>query len=369
MGKNTGRIIRSKDLVQEFREKELSRRRFVRSAATVGAGLPLVSALPGCVTPVLSNDDDEPDPPTNHLVGMATGDQYTATLRAALDETVGRNQLEFIQPGETVYLKVNSNSGDYYPYSTRPKMVERITEWALERGAERVIVGDRSFWGDPNTYNNLVANGIVEASANAGAELVVFDDDAVDWVEFSEDDNPDWNGGFRYPLPVVEADHIINLPIVKTHFISTFTMGMKNLIGLVHAADREREGNLDFHVTSGNKLYKQIAQLNRRITPSLTILDGWQAVTRGGPTITANSDEGEPGLLVVSSDRIAADVTGLAILKRFAHSSEAIHDWDVWENPQVVEAVDADVGISGPDEYEISAPSVDDLQEYLDLIV
>jgi len=197
MGKYTGRIIRSKDLVQEFHEKELSRRRFVRSAATVGAGLPLVSALPGCVSPAPSNDDDDTDLPTNHLVGMATGDQYTATLRAALDETVGRNQLEFIQPGDTVYLKVNSNSGDYYPYSTRPKMVERITEWALERGAERVIVGDRSFWGDPNTYNNLVANGIVEASANAGAELVVFDDNAVDWVEFSEDDNPDWNGGFR----------------------------------------------------------------------------------------------------------------------------------------------------------------------------
>ena len=100
MGKYTGRIIRSKDLVQEFREKELSRRRFVRSAATVGAGLPLPSAVPGCVTSTPSDDDDAPDPPTNYLVGMATGDQYTATLRAALNETVGRNQLEFIQPGE-----------------------------------------------------------------------------------------------------------------------------------------------------------------------------------------------------------------------------------------------------------------------------
>jgi uncharacterized protein (DUF362 family) len=365
MSKYTGRIIRSKDLVQEFQEKELSRRRFVQSAAKVGAGLPLVATLPGC----LPEPDPDPDTPTNYLVGMATGEQYTSTLRAALDETIGRDQLSFIQSGDTVYLKVNSNSGDYYPYSTRPKMVERMTEWAFEAGAGRVIVGDRSFWGDNYTYNNLVANGIVAAAETAGAELVVFEDDAVDWVEFGEDDNPDWNGGFRYPLPVVEADHIINLPIVKTHFISTFTMGMKNLIGLVNAIDRARPGNLDFHITAGNKLYRQIAQLNKRITPSLTVLDGWEAVTRGGPTITPDSEESEPHLMIVSTDRIAADVTGLAVLKRIAHESEAIHNWDIWENPQIVEAVEAEVGIKGPEEYEISGPSVEDLQDYLDLIV
>ena len=365
MSKYTGRIIRSKDLVQQFQEKEMSRRRFVQRAATVGTALPLASALPGCV----AEPDGEPDSPTNYLVGMATGEQYTATLRAALNETVGRDELGFIRSGDTVYLKVNSNSGDFYPYSTRPKMVERLTEWAREAGASRVIVGDRSFWGDPNTYNNLVQNGIVEAAETSGAELVVFDDDAVDWVEFSEDDHPDWVGGFRYPLPVVEADHIINLPIVKTHFISTFTMAMKNLIGLVHADDRRRPGNLDTHVTAGNKLYRQIAQLNQRITPTLNVLDGWEAVTRGGPTIGSDSEESEPHLMVVSTDRIAADVTGLAILKRFAHSSEDIHDWDVWDNPQIVEAIAAGIGISGKNEFEISAPTVSDLQDYVDLIL
>ncbi|MBJ95288.1 MAG: hypothetical protein CMP23_12570 [Rickettsiales bacterium] len=366
MSKNSGRILRSSELTELFRHKELSRRRFVARAATIGAGLPLAAALPGCTT---STEPEPTAPPTNYLVGMASGDQYTSTLRAALNETVGREQLGFIETGETVYLKVNSNSGDYYPYSTRPKMVQRLTEWALEQGAGRVIVGDRSFWGDPNTYNNLVANGIVEASEEAGAELVVFDDDSVDWVEFSEDDNPDWIGGFRYPLPVVEADHIINLPVVKTHFISTFTMALKNLIGLVHADDRRREGNLDVHITAGNKLYRQIAQLNQRITPTLNILDGWEAVTRGGPTIGGNSEEGEPGLLVVSTDRIATDVVGLAILKRFAHSSEEVHDFDIWENPQIVEAVEAGIGINGPEDFEISAPSVSDLEDYLDLIV
>ena len=366
MSLRIGRILRSNDLVQEFREKELSRRRFIAGAAKASAGLGVVGGLGAC-TPG-ENDDSEPEAEIrNYLVGMATGDQYTSTLRAALDETIGRDQLGFIESGDTVYLKVNSNSGDYYPYSTRPKMVERVTEWCLEHGAGRVIVGDRSFWGDSGTLSNLEDNGMVEAAETSGAELLVFDDD-VEWVEFAESDAPDWNGGFRFPREVVQADHIINLPIVKTHFISTFTMGMKNIIGLVNADDRRREGNLDVHITSGNKLYRQIAQLNQQITPSLTILDGWEAVIAGGPTITSDSDEGEPKLIIASTDRIAADVTGLAILKRWAASNEDVHDTDVWDNPQIVEAVAAGLGISGPDEYELSAPSVTDLQDYLDLI-
>ena len=103
MSKYTGRTIRSKDLIQQFQEKELSRRRFVQGAAKVGAGLPLVATLPGCLP---DPGDRGPESPTNYLVGMATGEQYTATLRAALDETIGRDQLAFIQSGDTVYLKV-----------------------------------------------------------------------------------------------------------------------------------------------------------------------------------------------------------------------------------------------------------------------
>ena len=173
MSKYTGRTIRSKDLIQQFQEKELSRRRFVQGAAKVGAGLPLVATLPGCLP------DPEYIDPTNYLVGMATGEQYTSTLRAALDETIGRDQLAFIRSGDTVYLKVNSNSGDFYPYSTRPQMVERMTEWAFEAGAGRVIVGDRSFWGDSYTYNNLVANGIVEAAETSGTKLIIFKNNTI----------------------------------------------------------------------------------------------------------------------------------------------------------------------------------------------
>ncbi|MEE2830557.1 MAG: DUF362 domain-containing protein [Myxococcota bacterium] len=380
MSKTRGRIIHSKALIEEFNARELSRRSFIQRAAAASAGGAVLGALPGC-TPcdesrgyVCSNDaddddDDGPGAPAS-LVGMGGGDGYKSALMAAMDETVARDGLaQVVNSGDTVFLKTNSNSGDYYPYSTRPRMIEELAQWCWDQGAGRVIVGDRSFWGDPNTYSNLVANGAVGAAENAGAELLVLDegDPDLDWVAFPQGDAADWNGGFRYPLPVVEADVIINMPIVKTHFISTFTMGMKNLIGLVNAEDRERPGNLDTHVTAGNKLYKQIAQLNQHITPTITVLDGWEAVVQGGPTIGSPPGglTASPGVMIVSTDRIAADVAGLAVLKRFAVPAEDIHNWSVWDNPQIVEAIEAGVGISGPDEFDATGPTVDDLDEYL----
>ena len=396
-----GRTIQSPDLVEEFHEKELSRRRFIARAA--GAGLASTVGL-GCSTrranPTGGDDDDSADDDDDatandddatandddatandddstpefepSLVGLGSGDGLQSAVLAALAPTIVRDALAFIEAGDVVYLKVNSNSGDPYPYSTQPALIRLVGEWCWAQGAKRVIVGDRSFFGDPGTSGNLVANGIAEAADDIGAELIVFEDDgSMEWVAFPESAAMDWSGGFRFPLPVVQADHVINLPVVKTHFISTFTMGMKNLIGLVNPADRERPENLGQHSTANNRLYRQIAQINQQITPSATILDGWEAVVRGGPTIAGSPTglEDSPRVMIVSTDRIAADVTGLAVLKEFAVASEAVHDWGVWQNPQIVEAVAAGLGISGPSQYDASGPTVEGLDLYLEHIL
>jgi uncharacterized protein (DUF362 family) len=368
-----GRIIRSRDIEEEFLRKELNRRAFIQRAAALsagGAGL----GLAGCVVPPGTDDDDateEPTPAPTYLVGVGAGEGYKTALEAALAETVGRNGLEFIQPGDTVFIKVNSNSGDYYPYSTRPRMVEEVGKWCWERGASAVVVGDRSFFGDPNTLGNLTANGIVDATNAAEAELLILDE-SVDWLEIAEADVPQWGGGYRLPMPMLDADHIINLPVVKTHFISDFTMAMKLLIGAVHPQDRSRSGNLNPHSTAQNKLYKQIAQINQHLTPSINLLDGWEAVVRGGPTTTdgPGGQEDSPGLHIASTNILAADAFGLAVLKEFAVASENVHDYDVWDHPQIAEAIAHGVGgINGLAASDISGPTVADLDRYLAHVV
>ena len=373
------RIIRSRDTEEEFLRKELNRRAFIQRAAALSAGtagLGLTACTPGGTNPgddddSAPGDDDDATPDPTFLVGVGAGEGYKTALEAALDQTVGRNGLEFVQPGDTVFLKVNANSGDPYPYSTRPRMVEEVGRWCWERGAKAVVVGDRSFFGDTNTLGNLTANGIVGAANEIEAEILILDTN-VDWLEITQEDAPQWFEGFRLPMPMLDADHIINLPIVKTHFISNFTMAMKLLIGAVHPDDRRKPDNLGNHITAGNKLYKQIAQICQNLTPSINLLDGWEAVVRGGPTISGDPSglEDEPGLHIVSTNILAADAFGLAVLKEFAVDSEEVHDHDVWDHPQITEAVDHGVGgISGLSADDISGPTVPDLDRYLAHVV
>jgi uncharacterized protein (DUF362 family) len=357
------RIINSRYLSTELAHKELNRRSFIAAAASAAA------TLPGCASDTTPGSGEAFDTEAL-LVGLGADDDYALALDKALKQASGAAGLGFIESGDVVYLKINTNSGDANPYSTSPLMVELLSKMAFDLGASKVIVGDRSFWGDPNTYGNLVDNGIAGAADNVGAELMVFEDDDVEWVAISQEEAPDWVGGFRFPKAVIEADHIINLPCVKTHFISTFTMGMKNIIGLVNPTDRRRDGNLRTHSTQQNKLYKQTAQLNQHVTPSLTVLDGVKAVVRGGPNISGTPPGlvGEPGVIIASTDRIAADVTGLAVLKLHAVETEAVHDYGVWENPQIVEAVNAGVGIASAEEYSAAGVGYEDLDAVKALI-
>jgi len=294
--------------------------------------------------------------PAGHLVGMGYDEaHHLAALNAAFAASL---DLSFVQPGQTVYFKVNCNNGDPYPHSTKPELIVELARRCRDHGAERIIVGDRSFWGDTGTAANMRRNGVSAAAEMAGADLMVFDDDTVDWVQIDEADVPNWNGGFRLPLPVVQADHIINLPCMKTHFISEFTMSLKNMIGLVHPADRRRPGNLDVHRIP--ELWSQIAEINQHITPSINILDGYDALITGGPTVRDGRGPtyASPKVIIVSADRVAADIAGIAVLQTVSPAVEEVTQTTAWRSGQIRAAYRAGLGIRRPDDFDLSGPTV-----------
>ena len=378
--KSGGRTIEAPGLLEEFRLRELSRRDLLRGALAASASMAGAWLL-GCSDgrgpggggsdagadgggPPPDAGSDAGPPPPRHLTGMGYSEtSWTEALDAALAETVG---LSFIAPGDTVYFKVNSNSGDPYPMSTYPDLIVELARRCTDLGATRIIVGDRSFWGDTGTLANLRRNGISDAATTAGAELVVFDDAMVDWVTIPQTMAPNWAGGYRLPVPVMEATHIINLPCVKTHFIAHFTMSLKNALGLVNPVDRRRTGNLDVHQYP--RLWNQIAQVNQGLTPSLNVLDGYRALITGGPTIRdgAGPTYADPKVYIVSTDRIAADVTGIGVLQTLSPASEEVTRRAAWASPQIAAAVAAGVGIDTPDLLDLSGPTVPMIADYLD---
>jgi uncharacterized protein (DUF362 family) len=302
----------------------ITRRRLIQLGATA-------AALSACrrrhPNPATVTDARIPIPPPPPIA------DHRAALAAALATAGG---LDFIRRGDRVLLKVNTNSGDPYPYSTSPDVVRWLAEELHDRGAH-VTVGDRSFWGDGDTRGNLERNGIARATREAGATLAVFEDDG-DWVAVDDALVPHWRPPVHLPRVAVLADHVFNLACAKTHFITGCTLGLKNLLGLVRARDRRRDGNLYVH--HDELIHHQIADINRAIAPRLTVVDGWRALVSGGPTPGSGARPTivDTGVVLAGRDRIAVDLAAIELLQRHAPASEAIHATTPAEHPTIVAA-------------------------------
>ena len=295
------------------------------------------------------------------VVGLAQGRSHVAAIEMALGEIGGLPQ---VKPGDRVFLKVNTNSGDPFPYSSSPQMVRYLGARLRDRGA-RVFVGDRSFWGDPNTRVNLERNGVAGAARSVSAKVVAFDGNATRWVDIPKQLVPSWRGPVRVPKLVVECDYVVNLPCVKTHFITTYTMALKNILGLVHPEDRARPGNLRSHVQ--RRIYNQIAEIHRFVRFDLHILDGFRALVTGGPTPRSGTSPTivTPGIVLASTDAVALDAAGIALLHLLSPKQERVTQYKTWSNPMIRAAIATGVGVANHKQMQLRGPTVKQLATLL----
>jgi uncharacterized protein (DUF362 family) len=361
-----GRSSRRK-VLDRFLAAELDRRRLLGLSLQAGLGAllaaPLSPLLVGCDRGrVHSGDTDLGDtgtpPSADHTVGIGGGGTVVACAERALALAGG---LGFVQPGQTVFLKLNGVSSDPYPTTTSPELLEWLVARLAEQGAGQVRCGD-SPWlmadGDA-----LEASGLAAAADRAGVELLDFRT-LEDWVEIPTEQAPDWPSGMRLPTALLEADHIINLPTLKTHVVTGATMALKLLIGATHPQDR-----LDSLGPHDERIDRQIAQINAHITPTLSILDGFEACVAGGPMPENGFEQRQLRIALASRDRVAIDACGLAVLRRHTSEARLLALASPWDLEQIQEAIAlglgrsslaaADIGFSGVDEDLVAALRAD----------
>jgi len=207
-----------------------------------------------------------------------------------------------------------------------------------EKGAKRIIVADRSNpWWD--TLKAMKKVGIYEAAVKGGAEVVVFG--KGDYVKVNPENSYHWPNGFRIPKLVKQVDHIISLPVVKTHIIADFTMGIKNWVGLIPPSDRKY-----LHLKKKDYFASMLSEIHLARKPSFLVMDATKVFVSGGPS---RGDLARPNLVIASSDLVVNDVTGLALLKTLG-TIEKIQKKSVWDQPQIKRAVELGLGIKGPSE-------------------
>ena len=96
---------------------------------------------------------------------------------------------------------------------------------------------------------------------------------------------------------------------------------------------------------------RMIAEIMQAFAPALVVLDGVDAFVDGGP---ASGKRAKGNIFLASSDRVAIDACGVAMLKLLG-SNQAVMGRPIFEQEQIVRAVELGLGASSPASIELVA--------------
>ncbi|MFQ6135608.1 MAG: DUF362 domain-containing protein [Candidatus Hydrothermarchaeales archaeon] len=272
-----------------------------------------------------------------NLVGVVKGSNIQEMVEESLELIGGIEQ--FGVNGKEVLVKPNVNSDDPHPATTNPEVIKAVVNLLYKSGAEKVKVGDMSNPSYIPTIKTMEKLGIKEAAEEAGAEVISFDDD--EWLAVSPD-RADYLLEFLISRTVYEAEKIVSVPVIKTHSIATYTMSLKNFVGVIHPNSRARLHRSD-------DIEEMIAEINLAVHPDFIIMDGTKSMIAGGPMKGSVRDT---NLILASADRVAMDLVGLGIVKSFGEWPR-VSDIGVWDQRQIRRAVELNLGATSSDDFEL----------------
>jgi uncharacterized protein (DUF362 family) len=231
-----------------------------------------------------------PADPQLPQMSIAQGDDPRALARKAIEAVGGMKR--FVARGDVVVVKPNI-AWDRTPEqaaNTNPQVVAEIVRLCQEAGARKVIVTDVSC-NDPRRC--FERSGIAAAARAEGAEVPLPEE-----RKFKE---VDLRGEVLTAWPVLEyfvtADKMINVPIAKHHSLTGVTLGMKNWYGIL-GGPRHR-----LH----QRIQESLVDLADFMRPTLTVMDAYRILLRGGPTGGNLSDTALKKTIVASTDAVALD--------------------------------------------------------------
>lgn len=197
-----------------------------------------------------------------------------------------------------IFVKPNLSHPEYVlGVVTSPTLTYELVS-LLRDEAEEVVVGESDGFNYPCRLA-FEKTGMEAAVKKAGGTVVNLSEDKVVEVKFQS------NGALKklfLPKTLLDADAVVDLPLMKTHEFMMYSGAIKNLFGCVPSNRR-----IYLHPYLPEVLYRLYSVLE----PQLTVMDARVGIEGNGPT------KGKPvkmGLILTSNCALATDIIAAKIM-------------------------------------------------------
>ena len=226
-------------------------------------------------------------------------------IKEALDSLGGVGS--FVKEGDRVVIKPNITGpllGPEFAGVTDPRVLESLVLLIKEEsGPGEIIVAECSAfrWDTNLAFTNT---GIRDAVIRAGGKIFCLEEDTYREVEI-----PGAKAllSVRLPVTILEADVFITVPKMKTHVMTTVSLGLKNQQGILLWNDKKKCHLADIH--------QKFPDLYRVVKPNLAIIDGIYALQGQGPySFFPNDVIKDMNVIIAGSDLVAVDSVASAVM-------------------------------------------------------
>ena len=199
------------------------------------------------------------------------------------------NLADQLDPGMSIALKPNlvlarpSHEGA----TTSPLIVEGIIQYLLEHNLKSISIMEGSWVGD-RTSRAFQVCGYEEISRKYNVPLIDLQKDSFKEIPV---------GGISLKVcnKALEADYLINIPVLKAHCQTLFTCALKNLKGCIPDSEKRRYHSLGLH--------KPIAYLSLALKVDLNIVDA----LNGDLTFEEGGNPVQMDRIIIGQDPVLVD--------------------------------------------------------------
>lgn len=226
------------------------------------------------------------------------GESPSQIAREAVEAIGGMES--FVKKGDRVLIKPNICGGNpkIEGTYTSHEVVEELVRMVREAGAEPIVADADMIW----TRFEPVAEeqGWIRWAEGVNVPLVNLT--KTDRVRF-DFGRKSATGIVPVSRELVDADAIISAPTMKTHLLTSITIGMKNMYGTFPQENKARYHRFGIEDV--------ICDVNRAFTPNLTVIDGTVGGEAWGPL---SSTPVYSQTVIASNDVVAADAVACQIM-------------------------------------------------------